>query len=300
MGRKIIIGICLVVLLMGLAGYFTGSFFTPKVGVCYKSTAPAGEKTDASLAGKLVLAGYTVIVEEARGSGETQLQQVQALLAEDANVILLEPVDDATMAEALQMAVETPVVIMGQEPENLGNAYFVGNNKAVPAGMQAQLLTAVFDAIDINGDKTVHYLVLTDAEDFYRQTLEERVPDTAEQLELFQCQTGEEAKNLCISAFTKYGRDLELIICSSDVLALGAAEAIRENGRVPGEDVLIMGAGATEQGLTSVQNGEMLCTIGEDTQGIYNRFVQVVQRLVKSASVDQRNYVNHILYLKES
>ncbi len=299
MGRKIIIGICLVVLLMGLAGYFTGSFFTPKVGVCYKNTAPAGEKTDASLAGKLVLAGYTVVAKEAGGSGETQLQQVRALLAEDANVILLEPVDDATMAEALQMAVETPVIIMGQEPENLGNAYFVGSNKVVPAGMQAQLLTAVFDTIDINGDKAIRYMVLTDAEDYYRQTLEEREPNTAQRLELFECKTGEEAKSLCMSAFTKYGRDLELIICSSDALALGAAAAIRENGRIPGEDVLVMGAGATEEGLAAVQNGYVLCTVGEDTQGIYNRLLQTVQKLVKSTPVNQKNYVNHKLYLAE-
>jgi ABC-type sugar transport system substrate-binding protein len=182
----------------------------------------------------------------------------------------------------------------------LGNAYFVGNNKAVPAGMQAQLLTAVFEDIDVNRDKTIHYMVLTDAGDFYQQTLEERAPNTAQRLELFQCQTGEEAKAFCASAFTKYGRDLELIICSSDALALGAAAAVRENGRIPGEDVLVMGVGATEEGLAAVQNGYLLCTIGEDTQGIYNRLLQTVQKLVKSTPVNQKNYVNHTVYLTEN
>lgn len=300
MGRKIIIGICLVVLLMGLAGYFTGSFFTPKVGICYRDTAPAGEVTDDSLAGKLVLAGYTVIVEEAHCGGETQLQQVRALLAEDADVILLEPVDDDTKAEILQMAVETPVVIMGQEPEKLGNAYFVGNNKAAPAAMQAQLLTAVFERADINGDKTVDYMVLTEGESFYLQTLKESVSSRADQLEAAVCQTGEEAKNLCLSAFTKYGRDLELIFCSSDALALGAVEAIRANGRVPGRDVLVMGAGATEEGLAAVRDGLLACTIGVDAQGIYNRLIQTVQKLVKNTPLGQKNYVNHILYLPET
>lgn len=300
MGRKIIIGICLVVLLMGLAGYFTGSFVAPKVGICYKAASPTGEAADDSLSGKLVLAGCTVIVEEAHCSGQTQLQQVQALLAEDADVILLEPVDDDTKAEILQMAVETPVVIMGQEPEDLENAYFVGHNKAASAAMQAQLLTAIFEKADINGDKSVNYIVLTDLEAFYLQTLEESVSSKANQLEVAACQTGEEAKSLCLSTFNKHGRDLELIFCSSDALAQGAMEAIRANGRTPGKDVLVMGAGATEAGLSAVKSGQMACTIGADDQGVYKQLVQVVLKLVKNTSVNQRNYVNHILYLPET
>jgi simple sugar transport system substrate-binding protein len=62
-------------------------------------------------------------------------------------------------------------------------------------------------------------------------------------------------------ALKQYGRKINAVYAQNDDMALGAIQAIREYGLVPGKDILIIGTDATKQALEAVNNGEMYGTV---------------------------------------
>lgn len=297
MRRKLLICVVLVVLIMGLAGYFTKGILAPKVGLCLSSADSALEK---SLRDELVLAGFTVLTRNGENSQEKQNQQVEALLQKDVDILLIQAVDATAVAQIVQMAVETPVVFIGHEPVLLGNAYYVGCDVAQEGRVQAQLLDSLFAKADINGDRKVEYMVLSGPEkDPQSQLYVQNVTDTmakyaTERLQAVFCDgTSGAAKTLCRQAFSKYGRDLELILCSEDALASGAIAAVKDGGRTPGRDVVIFGVGTEAKLKEFVKTGALTAAILEDTDAVYARIIQVVGDLVKGKPVSQKNYVRY-------
>ena len=149
MRRKLLICGILMLLIMAFAGYFTKGLLAPKVGLCLSGADSTLEK---GLRDKLVLAGYNVVSRSGENSQEKQNQQVNTLLQKDVDILVIQPVNPDAVAEILQMAVETPVVFIGSEPADLGNAYYVGCDISQEGIMQAQLLDTFFSKADINGD----------------------------------------------------------------------------------------------------------------------------------------------------
>ena len=303
MRRKLLICAVLVVLVMALAGYFTKGILSPKIGICLSSEDSELEK---SLRDELVLAGYTVLSRNGENDQEKQNQQVRALLQKDVTVLVVQPVNAAAVTEILHMAVETPVIFIGQEPAELGNAYYVGCDAKEQGAVQAGLLESLFDIADINNDKCVDYMTLSGpAEDgraqLYLQNVAAAMAEySTQKLEEALCDcTSAAAKTLCRQAFSKYGRDLELILCSSDALALGAIDAVISSGRTPGEDVIIFSIGTEESCLETVGSGALTAAVVEDTATIRSRLVQVVNDLAKGKTVSQKNYVSYKILITD-
>ena len=297
MRRKLLICGVLVVLIMGLAGYFTKGILTPKVGLCLSGS---DSKIEKDLRNKLVRAGYTVLSRNGENNQEQQNQQVSALLQKDVDVLVIQPVDATAVAQILQMAVETPVVFIGHKPADLGNAYYVGCDILQEGEVQTQLLDTFFAKADINGDKKVEYMILSGpAEDPMSSLYAENVTaamakySTEKLQEVFCDGTSAAAKTLSRQAFSKYGRDLELILCSDDALALGAISAVKDGGRTPGRDVIIFCVGTEDSLKESIRTGALTAAVVEDTEAVYARIVQVVDHLDKGETVSQINYVRY-------
>ncbi len=297
MRRKLLICGILMLLIMAFAGYFTKGLLAPKVGLCLSGADSTLEK---DLRDELVLAGYNVLSRSGENSQEKQNQQVNALLQKDVDILVIHPVNPSAVAEILQMAVETPVVFIGSEPVDLGNAYYVGCDILQEGVVQAQLLDTFFSKADINGDRTVDYMILTGpSEDptcqlYAQRATAEMAQYSAEKLQETFCDgTAATAKNLCRTAFSKYGRDLELILCSSHELAVGAIAAVKDSGRTPGRDVIIFGVGTKAALSSSIRTGALTAAVVEDTAAVFDRIVQVVGSLVKGEIPSQKNYVNY-------
>lgn len=300
MGRKMLIGICLVALLMGLAGYFTRGFLSPKVGICIENLESTDNITlEKELRETLVLAGYTVFVEQAGDSQATQVGQVQKLLLEKVDVLVVDILQENATEEILQMAVETPVIFIGDEPENIGNGYYVGLDKTAPGKMQAHLVDILFQTMDVNGDNLVDYVVLTDEGNTafnaaVQGTLKQTGQKTVLLEVLFGNGTAEAAQTLCTQAISRYGMDLEVIFCSSDEIALGAIAAVEATGLKAGKDVLILGVGGTEKAMEALSQGKLLSTITENPDGVREKIVQMTKALANGKALSGKSYVNHI------
>ncbi|MBU3114176.1 substrate-binding domain-containing protein [Clostridium lacusfryxellense] len=56
-------------------------------------------------------------------------------------------------------------------------------------------------------------------------------------------------------------KDINVVYAHNDDMALGAIEAIKEAGLVPGKDIVVIGIDGTREALLSIIKGEMYCTI---------------------------------------
>lgn len=297
MRRKLLICAILVILFMGLAGYFTKGILAPKVGLCLSGSDSNLEK---DLRKELVLAGCSVLSRQGENDQAMQNQQVEALLQKGVDVLVIQLVDVTAAAQILQLAVETPVVFIDREPAVLGNGYYVGCDVPQEGQVQAQLLDSFFSKADINGDKRVEYMVLSGPEDdplskLYAQNVTTQMHlYSAEKLQETFCDgTAAAARTLCRQAFSRYGRDLELVLCSDDDLALGAIAAVKDGGRTPGRDVIIFGMGTEAKLKEAVRTGALTAAVVEDPDAMYDQIAQLVGGLVKGQQVSQKNYVRY-------
>ncbi|MBX2833956.1 MAG: ABC transporter substrate-binding protein [Micavibrio sp.] len=69
------------------------------------------------------------------------------------------------------------------------------------------------------------------------------------------------AKNLTAHMFKRYD-DIDVIWAASDAMAIGAAEAAKEQGKIPGEDIFIGGVDWSESGLKAIKEGTLTASAG--------------------------------------
>ncbi len=55
---------------------------------------------------------------------------------------------------------------------------------------------------------------------------------------------------------------INVLYAQNDDMALGAIEAIKEYGLIPGKDIIVLGIDGTQRALDSIKMGQMYCTIG--------------------------------------
>lgn len=303
--RNIIIGAVLVALALALAGYFT---LLPKVGICLSGVGgSAGQELGKALGDKLALSGFTAVNRNAENNRAKQIQQVKEMLEKNVAALVLQPVTEDVLAEVLPLAGKTPVIVVGAEPASLGNAYFIGCDKDQQARAQAQLVEQLFAKTDINGDRTVKYLMLTGPEKEpdtvrYVQNVDGVLSSVAASLlEKVPAERTEEAgKNACKQALSKYGRDMELIFCGDAALTVGAVEAVKSSGRTPGRDVILFGVGSLEGCRELVRTGALTVAVVEDVAAIRDRIIQTVKDITDKKDVPQRTYVEHIVLTIEN
>ena len=273
---------------------------TPKVGLCL---ANAGSEMEEMLQSTLKKAGYTVLIQNGENDPQKQSQQVEKLRQKGVKLLIVQPVDPADTAAILEKAAETPVLFIGAEPENLGESYFAGWNTQKLGHMQAGLLERYFTKADVNGDRYVDYMLLSASDNsvYFRAVEEAAGAYETVKLEETVCDgTAEGAKEICKQAFSKYGRDLELIFCDSSALALGAMEAVRENGRTPGRDVIIIGAGMEKASEEAIRTGAITAALAEDTEALCQQIVQTVKDLLSGKETAQKNYVDYKVITHEN
>ena len=292
--------IILSVLIMGIVGYLLIDLVTPKVGLCL---ADVDSEIEEKLQSALKKAGYTVLVECGENNQDIQNRQVESLLKKGVKLLIVQPVDPENADAVLEMADQTPVLFMESAPESLGESHFVGWSQEKMGHMQASLLDKYLAKADVNGDRYVKYMLLSASEDgkYLKAVVESAGTYNAVKLEEAVCEgTAEEAKAILKKAFSKYGRDLELVFCDDSALALGAIAAVRENGRTPGRDVIVIGAGMASDCEEAVRTGAMIAALVEDKAVLCNQVIQVAKNLMAGRDAEKICYVDYKILTHEN
>ena len=248
-----------------------------------------------------------------------QTDQINTAIANGANLLIVNIVETSS-PDAAQNAVEAartagiPIIFFNREVSNdVVNSYekcaFVGTDAPEAGHMQGKLigeyLLANYDAVDLNGDGTISYVMFkgqegnAEAEARTQFGVEdanavltaagkpELVYYNASATDKYLVDQGgkwsaQAANDYMSSILPEYseanGNMVELIICNNDGMAEGAVSALQGAGYNTGDGktIPVFGVDATDSAKQLINEGKMTGTIKQDAEGMASTIVNLV------------------------
>lgn len=225
----------------------------------------------------------TLDIQDAKGSQNTQNNQVERFISLDCDVLCINLVDrmDASVIIDRAMTAGVPVIFFNRQPveedmNRWNQLYYVGVDAKETAVLQGQMVVDIYrehpEAIDKNGDGVVSYVML-EGETSHQDSLirtewsVQTLKDGGVPIEKI---TGgianwerSQASALMEQWLMEYPDTIELVISNNDDMALGAIDAL-ERAQVTG--VNIVGIDGTIPGMEALENGSLLGTVCADKE----------------------------------
>jgi methyl-galactoside transport system substrate-binding protein len=287
----------------------------PKVGLCFRQCDASAEYCR-QIRQTLDEAGYQVSVADAMNDQSRQTEQIQKFIQDGCALLVIEPVMVSTSEQLVDqvMDAQIPTVFVNYEPEAAAldrweRLSYVGCQENTRGTMQGSLILQTPNGGDLNGDGTVSCLVISGPEDERIARLQasgcvgaltDAQLTVTTVATLWGDWTLESGRKCCANALSQYGRDIEVIFCGNDAIALGAQAAISSGGWTVGKDYYLAGIGGTEQALQAIQTGNMTGTVVEDHQSQAQQLLTVAQTLLAGETAEKRYYVNCLPVTQEN
>ena len=225
----------------------------------------------------------TLDIQDAKGSQNTQNNQVERFISLGCDVLCINPVDrtDASVMIDRAMTAGVPVVFFNRQPveEDMNRwdrLYYVGADAKESAVLQGSILVDLYrenpSGIDLNGDGVVSY-VLLEGESSHQDSLIrtewsiQTLKDGGVPIEKI---TGgianwerSQASALMEQWLEAYPGQVELVISNNDDMALGAIDALDRSGAWK---MNLVGIDATIPGLEAIRAGKLLGTVESDKE----------------------------------
>ena len=101
--------------------------------------------------------------------------------------------------------------------------------------------------------------------------------------------TRADGKTVMEGFLQKYGKTINLLFAQNDDMGLGALDAIKAAGLVPGKDIQIVSIDATKDGMTALANGEFNYIV-ECNPLLGDTVAQVVKDVIAGKTVEKKIY----------
>lgn len=288
-----------------------------KVGVCiykfddnfmtlYRQELEKYLETDLSANGTK----YDVTVVDGKNDQAEQTNQVNTFIADGVDVLIVNLVQASaanTVIEAAKAA-DIPVVFINREPseEDLATydkACYVGADARQSGTFQGEIIANLENKGDYNGNGVVDYvMIMGDPENVDAQYRTEfsikaltdaglKVNKLFEQRGDWDQSKGQELAN---TALTQHGKEVDVIFCNNDAMALGAAQAIAANGRTVGKDIALVGVDALEEAQQMVKDGTMTGTVLNDHIGQAHQAADAAALAAKGDPIEKKYMVDYV------
>ena len=243
----------------------------------------------------------TLDIQDAKGSQNTQNNQVDRFISLGCDVLCINPVDrmEASAIIDRAMTAEVPVVFFNRQPveEDMNRwdqLYYVGVDAKETAILQGEMIVNLYkeqpEAVDINGDGVVSYVML-EGETSHQDSLirtewsVQTLKDGGVPIEKI---TGgianwerSQASALMEQWMTEYPDSIELVISNNDDMALGAIDAM-ERAEVTLMNVI--GIDGTTPGLEALESGKLLGTVSANKE----LYASAIVELAASCALKQK------------
>ncbi|MGE4214072.1 MAG: galactose ABC transporter substrate-binding protein [Anaerotignaceae bacterium] len=222
-------------------------------------------------------------VSSAKENQRTQNEQIKRYISLDYDVICVNLVDRTNASAVIEAAMDKniPIVFFNREPvaEDIfrwENIYYVGTDAKSTAVLQGQILIDAYkknpETLDKNGDGKLQYVMLEGEmghqdsiirTEWSVQTLTdygipmEKIESAAANWERSQ------GAALMEQWINTYGKEIEVVLCNNDDMALGAADALTKANIT---DIAVVGIDATQAGVKAVEEGNLLGTVDCNAQ----------------------------------
>ena len=272
------------------------------------------------------------------GNQSQQTDQINTAIANGANLLIVNIVETSS-PDAAQNAVEAartagiPIIFFNREVSNeVVNSYekcaFVGTDAPEAGHMQGKLvgdyLLANYDAVDLNGDGTISYVMFKGQEGnaeaeartqfgvedanavltaagkpelvYYNASATDKY--LVDQGGKWSAQAANDYMSSILSEYSETnGNMVELIICNNDGMAEGAVSALQGAGYNTGDGktIPVFGVDATDSAKQLINEGKMTGTIKQDAEGMANAISTITQNLASGKAtfegIDSANVV---------
>ena len=102
------------------------------------------------------------------------------------------------------------------------------------------------------------------------------------------------ARDLMISYMDEYGREIEVVMCSGDAQALGVMDAVNEEKRKVGHDVVILGFDCGPDSLREVAAGRIASTFFDNFLEQSKTASDLVLAMIRGDAVNSRNISEYV------
>ncbi len=234
----------------------------------------------------------TLDIQDAKGSQNTQNNQVDRFISLGCDVLCVNPVDrmDASVIIDKAMNAEVPVVFFNRQPveEDMNRwdqLYYVGLDAKETAVNQGKMVVDLYrekpSAVDLNDDGVVSY-VLLEGESSHQDSLIRTewsirtLKDGGVPIEKI---TGgianwerSQASALMEQWLGAYPDKIELVVSNNDDMALGAVDALERAG-ITG--VNVVGIDGTTPGIEAVESDRLLGTVSANKETYANAILEL-------------------------
>ena len=310
--KKILAVLLALILVLGVTSAFADEMKKPiKVGVTiyqFNDNFMTLYRTD--LEEYLKDMGYAVTIVDGKNDQNTQTEQINTFLQQGVDVLVINPVQTTsaqTIVDTIKPS-ETPIVFINREPDkSVLDSYadkccYVGADARQSGTYQGELILETETQGDINGDGKITYIMCKgDPENIDAQyrtefSIKYLTDNGVEVNKLFE-QRGdwmqENGQQLAATALAQFGKEIDVIFCNNDAMALGAYQAIKEAGRKVNEDILLLGVDALDECVEMVQNGMMTGTVLNDHVGQSHTAADVAIKAAMGEMLDAYYWVDY-------
>jgi len=269
---------------------------------------------------------YNVTMVDGKNDMAEQSNQIDNFITQGMDVIILNLVQTSSADAMIDriVAAGIPLVLINREPlayaadgSTLDEQYegilknprvcYVGADARQSGSFQGRIIAELPNHGDINGDGKISYIMIEgDPENIdaqYRTQFSIKyLTDAGYTVECLDDQVGNWAQargqEICANALAKFGRQIEVVFCNNDAMALGAAAAIQAAGRTVGKDIYLVGVDALAECVEMVNAGTMTGTVLNDHVGQSHKAVDVAVELLNARAIRNYYWVDYVMVTK--
>lgn len=300
------------------------------VGVFYYTFADAYITTvRTALDEKLTAAGIKYQDYDGNNNQATQLDQINTAITDGANLLIVNIVETSSPDSAQQACdaaknAGIPIIFFNREVDDAvvssyENCAFVGTDAPEAGHMQGEMigdyLLENYDAVDLNGDGTISYVMFKgqegNAEAEYRTQFavedanailtEAGKPELSfynagnadkflvDQTGAWSAQAATDYMTTILAEYSEANNNMvELVIANNDNMAEGAIAALQAAGYNLGNDeegkptstvIPVYGVDALDSAVEKIQNGQMTGTVKQDGEGMATTIMALVSNV---------------------
>ena len=261
---------------------------------------------------------YNVTIVDGKNDMATQTEQINSFITQGMDAIICNLVQTSSADIIIDTVVSAniPLILINREPlgDNGDESYagildnanvsYVGADARQSGTYQGEIVLALDNKGDINGDGKVSYVMIQgdpenpDAQ-YRTQFSIKALTDAGMEVEELVNQVGmwatDKGQEIAATALSQHGEAVEVIFCNNDGMALGAAAAIQAAGRTVGEDIYLLGVDALEECQEMVANGTMTGTVLNDHIGQSHKAVDVTIQALNGEAIENYYWVDYVM-----
>jgi len=253
-----------------------------------------------AMAAKAKDLGVTLLVNDAQGSAERQVQQVETFLAQHVDAIILNPCEVEASSPAVDKAVAAgiPIVNMNSETHAAPSA-FVGSRDEESARLALEYI-----AKRLNGKGSLLVMdgVMGQAAQIKREQGAREILAKTPGLKVLAEQSAEwdraKAMSLMENWIQSYGSTIDAVFAQNDEMAMGALLAL-ERAKLK-DKVVVVGVDAIADALQAVRENRLDATVFQDARQQGASAVETAVKLIRNQPVETQVYIPFRLVTKDT